>query len=469
MEENKLSISQRPLGERINGFLGSPYFVLCVILAALLSNCFGWELFVYTLFVVVAVYCCFFGRDLLPLIPLVVCGYLAPSVGSNPGKNPESVFTWEHGGWYIALLAGVLVAALVIHIIIYAKHFFAKKRMLLPGMLALFGAYLLSGLFSPAYPDLALRNLGFAAMQGAALLVPYCLISGGVRWHKNRKDYFCWTGFGVGCLLLGELCWIYLTGGIIEEGVIQRDGIYTGWGQHNNIGGMMAMMVPFAFYLGSRYKKPWVSMLAGTAFLGGVFMSCSRSSILFGCAAYAVCVAVMLFKSHNKKVTLVTLGVSLVAAGVMVLVFRHTLVKLFWNLISLGANPSYRDVTWSAGLQQFLKYPIFGGSFYPIDFTPWDFSEVAAFSKFYPPRWHNTVVQLLACTGTVGIFAYIFHRVQTGWLLLKQFNREKAFIGCSVLVLLGTCMFDCHFYNIGPVLFYSMGLAFAENCSACEE
>ena len=32
----------------------------------------------------------------------------------------------------------------------------------------------------------------------------------------------------------------------------------------------------------------------------------------------------------------------------------------------------------------------------------------------------------------------------------------------SMLTLLTTSMVDCHFFNVGPVLFYSMMLAFVE-------
>ena len=32
------------------------------------------------------------------------------------------------------------------------------------------------------------------------------------------------------------------------------------------------------------------------------------------------------------------------------------------------------------------------------------------------------------------------------------------------IVLLVCSLLDCHFFNLGPVLLYSMGLAFAENC-----
>lgn len=469
MQNTVLESKEKPLILRINHFLASPYYIMLVIMATALSNLFGLELPVYTAFVLVAIYCCFLGRDLLPLIPMVICGYLAPSVDSNPGKNPKSIFTWEHGGAYILVLAAVLVVALAFYLIGHRKTFFAPRRRLLPGILALFAAYLLSGILSPAYPEYLHKNLLFAAMQGAALLVPYYLISGGVRWDQNRKDYFCWTGFGVGCLLLCEIGWIYLTGDVTVDGEIDRSLIYTGWGQHNNLGGMLAMMIPFAFYLASRYHRGWVGTVAGSIFLAGVFLTCSRSAILVGCGIYMLCIFIMLHAARNRKGNGLALALVLVCAAVAILIFRQRLAKLFWQLISIGVNPSYRDVTWSAGWKQFLQYPIFGGSFYPIDFSPWDFSTVAAFSNFYPPRWHNTVIQLLACTGVVGLVAYGFHRIQTIWLLVKDMNREKVFIGCSILVLLGASLFDCHFYNIGPVLFYSMGLAFVENCQTSKE
>ena len=457
--QKKLSVR-----ETVNRFLESPYYIMLVALAALLSNVLALELPVYTVYVLVAVYCCFLGADLQPLIPLVICGYLAPSVANNPGKNPDTVFSWEHGGWYIAVLGAVLVLALVVHIILHGKTFLRKKYKLLPGILALCGAYLLSGLLSPAYPDMAGKNLLFAALQCAALLVPYILISGGVCWSQSRRDYLGWTGFASGCLLIGQLLWIYLTGDIFENGAIQRDSIYTGWGMHNNLGGMLAMLLPFSFYLAQRYGKGWLGPVAGLVFLAGIFMTCSRSSILFGGGAYVLGVCIMLWQAQNKKLAFGTVGALLVVAAVGVFLLRHKLLAAFTDFFSVGLNPSYRDVTWAAGWEQFKKYPIFGGSFYPIDFEPWDFSTVKDFSGFYPPRWHNTLIQLLACTGSAGILAYGFHRVQTAILLMKDISREKVFIGLSVLVLLGTSLLDCHFFNIGPVLFYAMGLAFAENC-----
>ncbi len=457
-----MKMRELPLIRRINGFLASPYYIMLVILATAVANLFALELVVYTLFVLAALYTAVLGKDLLPWVPMIVCGYLAPSMGSNPGKNAQSIFNAGHGGEYVLALAAVVVLSLTVYACTHSKDFFGRKRRLLWGLLVLAGAYLLGGLFSPAHPQFTGKNLVFAALQGASLIVPYYVISGGVRWEESRKDYFCWTGFGVGCLLVVEILGIYLTGDIIDHGVIDRDRIYAGWGMYNNMGGLLAMMIPFAFYMGHRYGRGWLGILIGAGFMGGVVMTCSRSSIIMGAAIFLVCLVLML-RTHHTKQDWIALGVLLGVTLVMVLVFRHQLAKMFWILISKGTSLNYRDQAWAEGWKQFCKYPAFGGGFFPIDFTPYDFSTVDSFSGFFPPRWHNTVIQLLASTGIVGLLAYAFHRVQTVRLVLKNRSREVLFIGASMLVLVATCIFDCHFFNIGPVLFYSMGLAFIEN------
>ena len=464
-----LTLREQPVIRRINHFLASPYYIMFVVLAAAAANLFALELPVYTLYVLAVVYTCFLGRDLMPVIPVVVCSYLAPSLLNNPGRNSHTIFTVGEGGGYMIALAAVVTVSLLAHVIIHRKTFFTRKRQLLPGILSLCAAYLLGGLFSPAYPEQGFSHLRFALVQCAGILLPYYLISGGVRWGRNRKDYFCWTGFGAGCLLMCELLWIYCMRDITHEGVIVRQRIFTGWGMHNNMGGMLAMMIPFAFYLASRYHRGWIGTVAGSAFMVGVFMSCSRSAILVGFGVYLICSYMMLRSAANRKGNFRALVIVLAGTAAVILLFRAQLAKLFWNLISMGADPSYRDVTWREGWKQFLRYPVFGGSFFPIDFAPWDFSTLDKFSGVFPPRWHNTVIQLLASTGITGLLAYGFHRFQTARLFLKNINREKAFIGASLLVLLGTSLLDCHLFNVGPALFYSMGLAFAEKCGKSTE
>ena len=87
---------------------------------------------------------------------------------------------------------------------------------------------------------------------------------------------------------------------------------------------------------------------------------------------------------------------------------------------------------------------------------------MASFSGIFPPRWHNTVIQLLASTGVVGLGCYTYHRIDTVRMFLKNRTTENTYLALSIAVLLLTSLLDCHFFNFGPVLFYSIALAFFE-------
>lgn len=449
-----------------NRFLTTPGYILGVLFLVMLANDAAVELQVYTALLCVGCYVCLFADDLLPLMPVFTGCYISVSARNNPGLYADSVFTAY--GWYIAAIlvpfGFCLAYRLCTDKVIGGKAFLRKKRRLLPGMVILGIAYVLGGLFSTAYPNLWKKSVLFGLLQFAAVFAPYYLFSGAVDWKKAPKDYFAWLGFLTGLMLLLQILRVYFHRDVIVDGVIIRERIYTGWGMYNNIGGYLAMMIPFAFYLASRYHKGWIGTVVGSAFLLGVFFTCSRGSILMGSAAYLLCILLLMLSAKNKKANKVTLVIFLSVLAVTVAVFHKQLYLLFRSVLDRGFDPNNRNVIYEAGWKQFLQYPVFGGSFYPVDFVPYDFSVVDSFSAFLPPRWHNTVIQLIACTGGVGLCAYGYHRYQTVRVFLRDRTREKAFIACSIGVLLGCSLLDCHFFNIGPTLFYSTGLAFAECC-----
>ncbi len=456
-------LNKCPWIQGINRFLRTPQYIVLVMLLAAVSNMFAMELVVYGIYVALVAYICLFGSDLLPLIPVVVCCYVAPSVRNNPGREANSVFFSGHGGNVIIVYALVMTAALVYYLIRNRKQFLSQKYSLLSGMLVLSAAYLLSGIGSDFYPAAIKQNLLFALVQGCALVLPYFLIAGGVKWENVRKDYFGWVGFCLGVLVLVQECWIYCTADVVMGGAIERRNVYTGWGMHNNIGSLLATMIPFAFYLAIKYRKGWIGAVVAAAFLGGVILTCSRTSMVMGLAAYAVCLLLMLHEAKNRKHTTIVLVGIVCGIALMFALFYEQMMHLFSDLLRRKLNLSGREDIYIMGWQQFCDRPVFGNSFFSMgDFHPW--STVTAFTDFFPSRWHNTVIQLMASCGSVGLVAYLFHRAQTLRLFLKNRTKETIFIGCAVLVMLSCSLMDCHFFNIGPVLFYSMGLAFAENC-----
>lgn len=449
--------------QRFHRFLLSPQYIALIMVLAAAANLFSLEVAVYTVYTLLAVYICVFSAELLPLMPIVICCYIVPSIGNNPGKNEASIFSPDRYGIYILCLGVVILGSLLYRAIRDRSRFFTKKRYLMPGLLALAAAYLLSGIGSQAYPDSLGKNLLFALLQSAALILPYFLFSATMEPTRLRKDFFAWMGFGVGIVLSIQILYTYLTRDIIIDGVIHRSHIYTGWGMYNNMGGLLAMMIPFAFYLATKYHRGWLGTVVGSGFFVCVLLTCSRSSILTGLAAYLVCVTLMLYYARNRKGNTIAVIVFVGCALLALILFHRQILRLFSDLLELRFDPNSRDSIYYKGLELFTQAPVFGSSFFSPGFLPWDFSEVAGFSNFFPPRWHNTVIQLLASCGVVGIAAYLLHRVQTVKLFLRRPCKETTFIACSMLVLLIASLFDCHFFNIGPTMFYSMALAFAEN------
>lgn len=450
-----------PGTEVIHSHIASPNFCIVVMALAALAHILCLELPVYILFALTAIYICLFDQDLLGLMPVMVACYITPSATNNPGRNPQSVFSGGEGA-VLGVLAVCMALALLFRIIRDRKRFFQKPGKCFLGLVALCAAYFLSGIGSVAYPQYLKNNLLFALMQSACLFLPYWLFSRGVDWKNTQRDYFAWMCFAAGGVLAMEIFWSYCTQNVIFDGVIIRERMFTGWGMYNNMGFLLAFMLPSAFYLASKYRRGWLGTVVGSMYLICIFLTCSRSSIIGGCVIYAVCVVIMLRYAKNKKHNFIAWAVVCALVMILLIAFHRQIFRLFSRLIAKGTDPSSRDSIYVEGLRLFAQSPLFGVSFFSPGFQAWDFSTLESFSALIPPRWHNTVVQLLASCGCVGLGAYVLHRVQSVRMLLSRRHKEQIFIGCSVLVMIFCSLLDCHFFNLGPTLLYSAALAWAE-------
>lgn len=443
---------------KLHNYIASPNFCTVVLALSALAHILSLELPAYLLFTALAVYICLFDTDLLGLLPIMVACYIMPSAANNPGRHSQSVFS----GWPIAVMGLCIALALVYRVIRDRRRFFSGKSKCLWGILALCAAYFLSGIGSAAYPKSLPNNLLFALMQSACLLLPYWLFSRGIDWSNVRRDYFAWMGFSAGGVLSVEVLWSYCTQNVVVNGIIRRTHIFTGWGMYNNLGFLLAFFIPFAFYLATKYRRGWMGTVVGSIYLICVFLTCSRSSIIGAVLIYGLCVLIMMLYARNKKHNLIAFVTVVVLILASVLLFHRQLNRLFSELLSKGMDPSARDQVYTEGLKLFAGNPVFGVSFFSPGYQPWDFSILERFSSLVPPRWHNTVVQMLASCGVVGLLAYLLHRVQTVKMLLSRHHKEQVFIGCAVIVMIVCSLLDCHFFNLGPTLIYSAALAWAE-------
>lgn len=470
VERNIRALRDHPLICRINAWMRTPLYVMMIMLLAATAYVCSVEIGVYTVFMLIGLYLSLFGDDYLPVMPMVFACYIIPSARNNPGMSEGSIFYPENGGVYILAIGAVFALSILIRLCtdpeLGGVSFLKAKRKLLPGLLAVGGAYLLSGVGSGHYFDKGLQNLFFAGIQFLALAFLYWFFAGAVRWDRVRGDYFVWMGFGYGLVILCEILHIYLAGDLVRpDGVIEIGKISSGWGNANNIGAMIAMTIPFAFYLSCREKHGWIYNICASLLMVGVVLTSSRTAILGAGFAYgcAFLMSVRRSRLDGNKGNLIAHVLTVLAVIAVVVVFWDKLLRLFTIMIDKGFDSSRRDTLYVAGIKQWLKYPVFGGTFYPIDYTPEEWSEVAAFTAFFPPRWHNTLVQLAACCGTAGLAAYGWHRFQTIRLWWGRRDQPHVVcIGLSVLSLLLMSLLDCHMYNVGPALYYSMALACLE-------
>lgn len=448
-------------------WLRTPWYVLTLAVLTAICNLLGLDLGLYTLFMGLGIYISLLGGDFLPLMPIVILCYVAPSRENNPGRYPGSVFYPANGGIYLGLLFALFVACLVWRLVkdpeLGGRKFWNTERYLLPSMMFLGASYLLSGIGMDEYFSILGQNIVFAIIQCFAVIGLYWLFTGSVRWNKAPRGYLAWIGIAVGFVVLVQLLENYLSGRIFENGTLNRELIATGWGMHNNVGCMMAMMMPFAFYLAAKTKRGWLFNILGTVLFLGTLLSCSRGSMLMAGLAYGLCAFLLLKNPESRKQNLKVYLMALGAVVAVIAVLMPKLIGVFRLFISQLGNVSQRDNLLYYGICQFLSEPVFGGSFFPQgSYVPWDWANLDEFSSFFPPRWHNTLVQMLASCGTVGITAYLIHRCRSIQLFWRRRSVEHTFLAISLGVLLCAGLLDCHFFNVGPVLFYSMALAFAE-------
>ncbi len=473
LSQSDNSIQQGPIVRFRNGdfallldkFLYSPWYFAFLAFITLMANLFAMELPMYVICILLGVCISLFGRDYLPMMPMVICCYISPSAGNNPGRHEASIF-FGASGLVLILMAAVFVVSLIFRLatdpVIGQKSFFTARRRLLPGILALGASYLLAGAGSGHYFDQGFGNLLFAFLQFIAVFLLYFLFTGAVRWDLAPKKYLAWTGLCIGFTLLGEIVGIYIFQNLIVDSQINRDLFYTGWGHYNNVGALLTVMLPFALQLACDSKRGWAYYLTAIVFLAGVVMTCSRASILFAVVIYVVSCFVMIFKSKRHRDGVIFNAITFGIILVMLVVFYKQLLHLFSSMFSNSVSISHRFQGYKAGIAQFLEHPVFGGTFYPLNMDLYSWSHVDAFTSFFPPRWHNTFIQIAASCGIVGLVSYTFHRIQTLCLLLRKPTLENVYIGLSVAALLLMSLLDCHFFNIGPTLFYSMALAFGE-------
>lgn len=451
-------------------FFRSGWFAAVATLLMACSEIFAIEIAVIYCYLAFGLLIFLVCDDMLPIVPMVCCGYMLFSAQNNPGKFPDALFG-QPGGmlalFYAIILIVILLVGRLVSMLMEGEKHGAPKLTL--GFLLLGAAYLLGGLFSPYYDGKTVL-MGF--VQIASLCGFYFYFYYTVRWDKVPAHYLPMIVSIIGVGMLAEIVGMYFNEGVVkEDGTINRVGLYTGWGIYNNVGCVMAMIMPAPVYFAVKQKNGWMYTILSVFFYLGVLLTQSRGAMLFGSVVFLGCIVVTLIGSKKQEKLWNGIVYAALALGgiVCIFVFKEQVDRLFGSMLKQGMNDAARFDTWRACWERFLEYPSFGVGFYKTpgtllteDGMYTNFADGTPEGYFLALRAHNTFFQLIATGGAVALVAYAVHRIQTLILCLHRPSTFKFVAALCVGAMLLTSITDCHVFNMGPGLMYAVWLVFGE-------
>lgn len=452
----------------IRSLIRSPWYLAINVLLMVCAELFSLELPVFYIYFVFILVGFLFDEDLLCAFVLIPCHYLAISAANNPGKHEATLFSdpsrMVHLIILISMYAVLFVARLISLLILDRKR---KVPELLFGILFFSFSLIMGGAFSGYWGK---RTIIFSLVEIASFFAIYLFFYYTINWKHLRKDYGMayFLILGVGVLI--EVAGMYFMPGAVAGDEVHRWAFYTGWGIYNNVGCVMAMCLPAPFYFALKRKNGWIFSLVGIVFYLGVMLSQSRNAMLFGTLIFLGCIVIVLVKAKGweRWKNLIVYGAFALVVLVTGLAFKERVIDLFSAVEKAGLGDSLRFDTYRAAWRRFLEAPWFGSGFYHTPGTVllpsgmWTTIDGAGETGFLPPRAHNTLFQLLASGGVFMLLGYLVHRVQTGILFFRHPSSEKSFAALCIAGLLLTSLLDCHLFNFGPALLYSMLLLFGE-------
>ena len=268
--------------------------------------------------------------------------------------------------------------------------------------------------------------------------------------------YFTYISALIAVLLILQVANLYVsTEGLISGGAVIKEKILFGWGIWNTAGACLTVLIPMCFLGVMNNKYPVLYFAVATLTLGAAVLTLSRNAILFGTFFYFVSLLICIFKGRNKKLLLIA-AVCFVALGAVFAVLAwDKLVALLSDVINRGFSDNGRFELWSAGIQNFLKAPIFGSGFFALA------NDEFITTNFTPELAHQTFIELLGAAGVVGLLCYAIYRAFTLVPFLKRPSFVKTMLLLSVLVLLAESLIDNFIFHFHHTFHYSITLAIA--------
>ena len=441
--------------DRLREFYNSKWYPLIVLVLVVLGNSLGYEFACFLIMTASFFLGCFVAYDFrFALSPFTCTVFLVSPLHANDVTTFREYYMQSFAVAAMVIGFGLIFVGTVIFAIRNRRRVntFPWKGFFLS--LSIWCLTLcLNGAFNSMY---TWQNLLYAVTFPLVLLILFSLFALFVRFDESAFDYFMYCMVIACTVICLELIARYLSGAVIENGIMIKENVVLGWAVWTTIGGMIGFLMPASFYFAATHRHGWMFYLLGLIQFFCIVLSQSRGAMLFGAVTLLLSIVVLCFFGRNKRVNrYLTLG--LIVIGIIgVILLREKLLGLLQSFLDKGFDDNGRYELWNTGIQKFLSHPIFGSGFYDNGIvSPWDI-------QIYPFFYHNTLIQLLASTGAVGILAYLWHRFCTVRAVVCKPNLYKTYLGICILSCLMFCMLDVLLFITYPLIFYTLMLLFIE-------
>lgn len=323
---------------------------------------------------------------------------------------------------------------------------------------------LLNGLLSDRY---VLTSTLYGALEIFTLVGIFYVFYLGLKNddHEELVDYFTYVTALVAILIFADTVFLYATGSsdFIVNGVIDRGLMLYGWGNCNTAGQCAAVLIPMCYYGVMKSKIPMFYFLSATLAMAAAFLSTSRNALLVGGAFYVLCFVLCCFIGERRSVFAIFASITIILFGIAFTLFKDTTFIILKQYFDRGLASNERIKLWEYAVEAFKESPIFGKGFFGL------WTDEYHLTWGFPTMLHNTILQLLACSGVVGFIGYAIHRAATVIPFIRKPSLAKTMLGFSILTVLIGSLADNFVFYIAHMLYYPLALALVFKIYADED
>ena len=388
-------------------------------------------------------------RDVTPAIPNLLL-----VVFSNAAYGLGKAFVP-----FICIIVPVVLACMGLHAWLwYFKyppqekfHFtFGKLKW---SMLALLISAAISGIGCGFY---SLKYIPLMIAMTVAYFAIYILV---LNFADCNRDYLMKCFFAIGLVICVELMFYYhVEGGDFWYKITTRQYRWMGWTKYvNATSSMLFLCVPSALYLTVKSKYSPLFFSGAIVMMINGALTLSRGNILVALIVLLPLIVYTLIRAEYRVRTLITAGVWVALAACATVFLLTTWKDVFARLTSFG-NGSGRIPIWGNTLKWFKKYPILGMGYYGPNGHPDILASHYSRSVY---KVHNSLLQVMMCSGIVGLLATAYHYFQKA-KLFQGFGLFKLYMLCTILFIEGEGLMDLTITTAYIMMFMYVFLAAIE-------